>query len=454
MNLTVRVAVCLLLALGAVSPACASKKKQQAQQSQQPAPTYDFTQPLTLQQAIQIGLSNQANIGIAQAQLQAARARVTQAQAAYYPSIAPSYSYSNQLTTQRVNGQSITGNFEQSVTQISANQLIFDMGKREETVIANKYARKGSEFNVRDVRQSVIENVSTSYYSLLRTMALVKVAQSNVDNAKTTLDFTRTAAEVGTGARKDILQAEADYDNALVQLLAAQNNVQIANTSLKNSMGVINNLPLNVPDVTLPTPATTPDTRAVQDYLKLAFDQRPDLRREQASIDTNRHEVRIANINAGVQVNSSVQEGYRVDPDPGENRNFTVGVSYPLFDAGLTRAQVREAKASLEQARRQLDLTKQQVQSDVETAYLNREEARRRITATAAALTAAQTNYQAATESLREGTGTILDVITAQSQLVTAQTNSVQANYDFYTFDAQLSRATGQNDSYLPGGKI
>ena len=71
-----------------------------------------------------------------------------------------------------------------------------------------------------------------------------------------------------------------------------------------------------------------------------------------------------------------------------------------------------------------------------------------------AALRAARLNYEAATASLRAGTGTIIDVITAQTLLVTAETNAVQATYDFYTNDARLHRATGENDPYLRGGKI
>jgi len=209
-----------------------------------------------------------------------------------------------------------------------------------------------------------------------------------------------------------------------------------------------------VSDTPLPTPSATPDTRSVADYLQSAFNKRLDIKSQTASIDANKHQVKVAQINAGPVVEADITEGYRLDPSPGENRNFTTSFTYPLFDAGLTRAQVKQARATLDQSKSQLLLTKENIQSDVEQTFLLREEARLRITATDTALKAARLNYEAATTALREGAGTIIDVIPAQTLLVTAETNAVQAIFDFYTNDARLKRALGDNDPYWTGGKI
>lgn len=420
-----------------------------------PAPV-DLSQPLSLDQALKIGLQNQNTLGIAQNQVEAARARVTQSRGSYYPQIAPSYSYSSQVTTQRFNGVTQTGTVESGVTQIAARQLIFDMGKREENVLISKYNARSAELNVLDTRQVIISNISTAYFDLMRQKELVKVAEANAARAKTTLEYTQAAADAGTVARKDILQAQADLDNALVSAIIARNNVRLAQTTLKSTMGVLSSEQVLVPDAAPDAPSATPDPLTAADYTKLAFDARPDLKREVASIDANRHNVKIANIEAGFQVQADITEGYRIDPVPGENRSFNTTFSYPLFDGGSTRAAVRQAKANLEQSRRQLDLTRQNVQLDVEQSFLTREEARVRIGAAEAAVKAARLNYDAALAAQREGavTGTILDVITAQAQLVTAETNAVQALFDFYTNDARLKRAIGKNDPYLPtGGK-
>jgi outer membrane protein len=410
----------------------------------------DLSAPLTLDQAIQIALYNQPQIFIAKSQITSSKARVTQAESSFYPQIEPSYTYNNQ--TSRANSRTI--NSESDVTQIQLRQLIYDMGKREENVAQSKKLLRSTEYNMLDTRQRIILNVTNAYLDLLRRKELVKVELASVDRAKTTLEFTKASVEVGTSPRKDIFQAQADLDNAQVRLSQARNDVQIAQVTLKNAMGILTSAPILTPDTPMDKPSMQPDTLSAADYIKLAFDRRPDYKSDLISIEANKHSVKIANINAGLLIEANLTQGYRFDPDRGENRSFITTFSYPLFDAGLTRSQVRQAKASLEQSQQQLELTRQEIQLEVEQAYLLREEARLRIEASEAALRAARENYEAASEAQKEGAGNILDVITAQTQLVTAETNAVQAIFDFYIADARLKRATGNNDRYLAEGKI
>ncbi len=430
------------------------KKSSQKGQATPEKTPIDLTQPLSLDKAIRIGLSHQNTLGIARSQVESAKAGIVRARSSYYPQISPTFDYSTQKTSQRFNGQQQTGTVESRVAQIGLRQLIFDMGKREENVLITKYNSRAAEFNVLDTRQAIIENVSTAYYELKRRKELVRVSDSSVERAETTLKGVEAAVAAGTTAKKDILQAQADYENTKVQQIIANNNVRLAQTALKNAMGILSSFPVMVEDEPLPPPSSEPDQRMAADYVKLAFDARPDLKRETAGIDANRHNVKIANINAGFQVQADVSEGFRVDPSPGENRTFSTSFSYPLFDGGAARANLRQAKSSLDQSRMQLELTRQTIQLDVEQAYLTREEARSSIAATQSAVRAARANYDAAQEAKKEGaiTGTVLDIITAQAQLVVAETNAVQAIYDFYTSDARLKRAIGSNDTF-PGAK-
>ena len=123
-----------------------------------------------------------------------------------------------------------------------------------------------------------------------------------------------------------------------------------------------------------------------------------------------------------------------------------MGVSYPLFDGGNVRSQVRGSEANKRVAEAQLESQRQQVSVDVEQNWRSLQLARASLPAAEAAQRAAQINYDAAIAARREGVGNITDVITAQTSLVQAQTNYVQAIYNFYTADAQLAKAVGLAD--------
>ncbi|HSV75012.1 MAG TPA: TolC family protein [Chthonomonadales bacterium] len=416
------------------------------------APTLDLTQPVELDQAIRFALANQPSLAIAGSQVGAARSRVTQARSRFFPQIGPSYEYSSQLTTVSTAAGTRRSVMESAVAQIGLRQLVFDTGRREEGVAQARHLQQAAEHNLLDARQDVVLNVTIAYYDVLRRQELVRVAESSADRARTTLEATQAAVEAGTERAIDVLQAQADMENAMVSVSQARNDVRLAQVALRNAMGIVAPVQVQVAAATLPPPAPEPEQRTPADFIRLATESREDLKGTRASISATRRSVRIANIEAGLQVQADVIGGYRFDPDPGESRAFTATLTYPLFDAGLTRARVREMKASVEQAERQLDVALQNLTLEVEHAHLLREEARLRIVATASAVRAARSNYEAARESQREGTGDVIAVITAQTLLVTAETNAVQALYDFHTADARLQRAIGANDPYRTEG--
>ncbi|HLV80994.1 MAG TPA: TolC family protein, partial [Chthonomonadaceae bacterium] len=334
---------------------------------------------------------------------------------------------------------------------IVAQQLIFDTGKREATVgqaIRNVYA---SEYGLGDSRQAVILAVTGDYYTLMEDLELVRVEQENVVYAQTSLNAVNAQIAVGKSAAVDRLQSESQLANAQVALLQAENNSYLAQAALKNAMGIVSSQPLILAQSTLSAPSLTPDTTPLETYVDRAYSDRLDVKEQLERVYAQGYSVKIAHINNGVTVNATVSEGYEVNPHPGEDRIFTVTFGYPLFDAGATRAAVRASEAALEQEQRTLDQLEQTVRLDVEQAYATREQSRKQISAAQAAVTAGQANYQAALGKQQFGTGTVLDVLNAEVQLVTAQVSLVQSIYEFYNADATLQRALGANDpAFVP----
>jgi len=415
-----------------------------------PAPVLDSAHALTLAQVIQIALANQMQIGIAKSNADSARAGLVVSKSAYYPSVTPAYTY--QTNTSDHN----TGSLQTTLhgATVGIQQTIFDSGKREIGVAQGRDAVRAADYGLRDTRASVILTVTTNWYELLRCKELVRVAESELSRTKTTLEATQAFVAAGTSAKKDILQAQADYSNANVQAIQARNNVRLAETNLRTAMGLTTPQPIATPEQPQADPPTEPDTRSIAQYVQDAMAARPDLKQSEENVASSRKSVRIAEIKAGPQLDATLSGTYSASPNPGVDRVIAVSVTYPAFDAGASRARVREAQAALREGEQQLELLRQTISADVESAYLKREEARSRVSATKEALDASQANYESATQSQKEGVGTILDVITAENALITAETNAVQAVYDFYTADATLQRAVGGNDPGAAEGGI
>ena len=185
--------------------------------------------------------------------------------------------------------------------------------------------------------------------------------------------------------------------------------------------------------------------------MQTAYNNRLDIKQQQENVNAQGYNVRVAQINNGLTVEASINEGYQLNPDAGEVRSFIVGFSYPLFDGGNTRAAVRDNKSQLESQRRSLDQLQQNIRLDIEQSYNTREIGRLRVRAANAAVAAAEQNFTVAQRKQQVGLINILEVVQAQFQRVNARVSQVQAVYDFYIADARLRRATGQNDpGYIP----
>ena len=340
---------------------------------------------------------------------------------------------------------------------VSLSQTLFDTGQREAANTEARRAVDAAEESTRNTRQTIILTVTQDYYQLLLSRDLVKVAQAQVARFQQTVDVTQAQIDAGTTAAKDIYQARSDLANAQVTLLNNQNAVQTASAALKNAIGInLNGIlqvaPLTPGDTLPPVPAPS-QALSLDAALAEAFAARPDVRQQQAVVQSDAAALRLARSQAGLSLKGDYVLNYQASNDVGArgiNSQFLVTSSYPLFDAGLARGAVRIAQAARDAALDQLELVRQQVRLDVEQAYSTRQTNLEAASLAQAAVRAAQVNYDAVIASRREGIGTVLDITTAQATLTQAQSQYVQAVYNFYIADAQLQRAVGRNDAGLP----
>jgi outer membrane protein TolC len=418
---------------------------------------------LTLDDAIAIALRQQPQLFTAYTQVTQANGQKQQAQAQYYPTVTPTYTFQDSSHSSYGVATSGLGGGASAVQitrggglAVALNQTLLDGGQREAT---NAQARRQvdvARFNKSDVRQQIIFNVTQAYYNLLAAEDQVTVAQAQVNRFQQTVDLTQAQIDAGTTAAKDIYQSKADLASAQITLLQNENAVQTASTNLKNVIGVEISGNLNPARLseggTLPPVPTGGEALGLEDYVKQAYTNRPDLREQEAAVQSQEAAVRAARIKAGFSVNTTYALNYQATNDVGYrglDSQLILSGTYPLFDAGSARGAVHVAEAQRDAGRNQLEQTRQSVRRDVEIAVANRASSLQQTALAQAAVKAAQVNYDAAVDARKEGVGTVIDITTAQATLTQAQNQYVNAVYNFYIDDAALLKAVGRN--YVAG---
>lgn len=125
-------------------------------------------------------------------------------------------------------------------------------------------------------------------------------------------------------------------------------------------------------------------------------------------------------------------------------------VTIPLYDGGLARARGRQARAEVATAETNRRAVVDQIVLEVRQAYLNLLQARDRVAVANQALAQAQEAFRLARVRYEAGVTAVagvspqIELSDAQTALVQAQSNQINALYDYNNARARLDRAVGR----------
>jgi outer membrane protein len=394
---------------------------------------------LTLEEALRLARERNGLIRAAEQDVRAAQARVTQAASAFYPTITPQYQYSD------VKRERDQQSFAQSgdSTLIRFNWQLLDSGQRDLALRSQRRSTEATRFNARQTLRETLFTATQQYYETLRAQELQRVADSQIERARAILEQTRARIEVRDAAPIEELQANADFQNARVTSLTARNRVTNNSAALRATIGLEPGQ--SFPRLQRETEARVADIPTdLPALIGEGLANRPDLLARRRSIESLILNRRRAQRDAGVGLSVDVFDDYQVAPDRLNDRTFQITATYPLFDGGLRRAQVREIDANVQANRFDLLQTERNVTADIQAAFAEVTTNAERLTAAQTALDAARRNFEAATESRTLGAADLLQVITAQVSLVTAESNFIEALYDTRIAEVRLRLVTGR----------
>ena len=126
-----------------------------------------------------------------------------------------------------------------------------------------------------------------------------------------------------------------------------------------------------------------------------------------------------------------------------------VTVDIPIFEGGRLRAQIARERAKLRAVQQRLRKLEQDIRLEVETAVLNATSAHERIRVTQKSVAEAEESLRIERQKYDLGKGAIVDVLDAQSALLSAQTNYYRALADYRISQAQVQLAAGDNGPWM-----
>jgi len=406
-------------------------------------PSAALAQDLTLDQALDLARANNGVVRSAYLNYEASRSNARAARAAYYPTLTPLYRYdTSRLDTMTGPLQGIFNDVT-SETSVTASWLLFDSGEREAGFRRSSYSRDQSERSALQTLRQILFSVHSRFYEALRSDELLRVRQSQLARAEEIEKQTKEFAAAGAGAMKDTLQATADALNAKASELAAKNRVTTARADLRAIIGLDSRDEL--PELTAPQEEQIEDVEYTLDH---AFDQgfanRPDLAAQRFLVSSQIQSVRLTRLNSGLSWTLDARYDKAFSPSPFERSALVFQFTVPLFDGHRSRQNLRAAELGLDANRAVLEQSERDALAEIESAYKEFSQNIERLAASSAALDAAKINYAAVFAARQAGASELIELLTAQVSLVTAESNYVEARYDTLISRVRLKLATGR----------
>jgi outer membrane protein len=336
---------------------------------------------------------------------------------------------------------------------VKVQQSIYAGGRITSAFRSAKLTREQALLNYQATLADTLLSVRVAYDDVLVAAQQIAVHEASVKLLTDELGDVQKRFTAGTVPQFDVLRAQVELANERPRLIQARNDHRIGKDNLLNLLAV--HLPKTIwEDV----PLQLSDTLEARPYeidlptaLARALEKRPELAALRKAQALRREDLVTAK--SGYKPNAQVFGGYQWQSLPYENNlgsdlsGWIAGaqLSWSIFDGQLTRGKIMEAKARYEQAQLDVDESGRQIELEVRTAYSNFIEAREVLESQRMVQEQAQEALRLAEARHQAGTGTQLDVLSAQTALTQARTTQVQALHDYSVARSRLQRALGED---------
>lgn len=412
--------------------------------------------PLSLQDALKIALDENPKQRAADFGIEAATEGIGIAYARYYPEIYLFASYTRR--EQRLFFPKLglpptiapifklpktLGPFNDWNIGVASYYMLYDSGRsRAKLEIAQAQKNVASDEAER-VRQEIILDVTTAYYTVLSNLALVAVNQEQFARTQGHLTLAKQRKDAGTATLADVYRVEVEVSNAQQTLLSSQTAVRVSQGQLNVAMGLPPQTSIEIAKAI--ACLAKPHSEWLENGFKNALEQRPEIQAALNNIQMYESHIKEAASRGGPKVVAEGTYGWHDTVFVPQVPEWLVGVSaeWPIFQGYGPTFSVRQAYAQLYQSQADLKRIELQVQQEVWSSYAQLQQAYEQLALT-------QTRIKNARESLRiieqryaVGSSILTDLLDTQTALQQAETDYVTAEWNYFIALANFQWSQG-----------
>jgi outer membrane protein len=409
-------------------------------------------QALDLQTCFQLTAVRDDSLKISMADIEIARAQLSQSIAALWPT----FTVSNQqqflhYRTSALGGFSILGNSTitgnrnyTSQSNVNMSYTVFNGGQNWNAVGASSAAIAADRQTLARDYQTIYQDVAQAFYNVLQYEGDMVVQSDLIDALKARVDDLTDRVNLGRSRPSELLQAQTDLADAKFTYEQQRGSLNAAKETVAFYIGIPSG------EFKLKETQKFPSAAQLEAYVQRSG-ARPDVLSQLESLRQAERNLSVAQGQLWPTITANGD--FLASQDPASNSidaTMTLEASMPIFDGGLIIGQIHQNKEMVRQERLNVEQLQRTADQDTRTAYVNFNASVAQVLVLREAATLAAKNFEAQVDDYRRGVVANLDVLTALQDYQTARIQlhdaNMQARLDLINLHvAAGTAATGPN---------
>lgn len=402
--------------------------------------------PIGLPELIQIGICNNPTLNRDYMNVKAYEARLGETKAEYLPSLTGTGSISDDFS--KVEDQK-SGKTDPYSGNLALSWLLYDFGGRTARTEQAKAYLDSQQFTYNASLHDTVLSITQGYFDLLSAEEVLKSSKTAEQSYRKSYEESVKRYELGLVSASDKLLAQTSWEQSKLDVVKAENTVQINQGSLAQLL----NLP---PDTTfsLTRPPKDEDITKletdlpIQELIEVALANRPEIKSQKSSTMAAKQEIEIVKAASKPSLSFGSKANFGDDWKYGNPYEYGTSIglnlSIPLFTGFSDTYKIAKAKYQYQKAKADEIITADTVKNEVWNAFQNYHTAVSTYEISQKMLESAKENERVAFVSYQIGKGSILNLLTASSQLATARQEVIVAFYSVLISKSTLYRAIGR----------
>ncbi len=337
-------------------------------------------------------------------------------------------------------------NFSSSNTGLSVNSSvqIWRGGALNNTIKQREFELKSSLEDLQKAKDDLTLNIASAFLEILFANELINASETQIEQTNKQIQRTKELVAAGKVAEGTLLEIEAQRANEELTLVTRQNQLQLAYLNLAQMLELedYNNFSIEIPE--MPELASQASIASSSGVYEKALQYRPEIKSADYTLKSYESQLKVAksSLLPSLSASASFDDRYLLSS---ENKmpalseqiktNHSEGIglylNIPIFNKFENKTNIENAKIQVKNQQLQLESTKKELRKQIEQAYTNALASQKRYNANRVASKSMSESFRYIEEKYNVGRVSSVEYNDAKTKLAIAESNLIQAKYEF-----------------------